>query len=107
MCRRGRILDDLRTGLTVAMNAAITLFQTIGIPRKLVVVEYAAVLLKIEAFAGCVGREEQIHAIFLEASDLRSALGSVHPTREHSNASSVAVALQEFRAGRCACRGTP
>src|SRR5712691_385604 len=55
----------LRFGLELAINAAIALLQTVGIPGHVKVEQVPAVCLQVEAFAGSVSGDEDTNRVFV------------------------------------------
>ena len=62
--------DEIRTRnnlglLKLPVDATIALFETTGVPRDIKVKKIVAVILKIDAFAGCVGGDQDPQGVLL------------------------------------------
>src|SRR5436305_13923288 len=79
-------VSDIDDGCSLAMaiNAAIALLQTVGVPGNLVVNEMGAVILQVNTFGSGIGGQQDTHGRFgrvsLECSFNRLSLMCIHTT---------------------------
>ena len=91
---------DLISVLTVTVDTAVPLLETVRVPRDLVVDEVAAIVLEVEPFGGRIGGEEDAYGVrrwvHLEVPLDHLPYVKTHTTKEGLNAVAVPALDEEL-----------